>query len=193
MGVKVTIVGVGALGSHLVQFIRNLPAEFTAIDFDRIESKNVLAQFHGKPSVGKLKVEALKQTMAFLYGLKLTAIPHRLTKDNTQALLSDVGLVVDCLDNGESRRLVQGFVRDRKIPCLHGALAPDGSFGRVIWESQGFVIDDENVAGAVTCEGGDHLPFIAVVAAYMARAVQEFLRGGKKIGFSITPGGVFVI
>lgn len=190
---KVVIVGAGALGSHLVQFIRNLPVEdLRVVDFDRIESKNVLSQFHGKPNVGKLKVEALKQTMQFFYGAKLTAIPHRLTKDNAQALLSDAGLVVDCLDNAESRHLVQGFVRERRIPCLHGALAPDGSFGRVIWD-ESFAVDDENVSGAATCEGGEFLPFIAVTAAYMSRAVQEFLRNGKKIGYSITPAGVFVI
>jgi predicted ThiF/HesA family dinucleotide-utilizing enzyme len=188
-----TLVGAGALGSHLVQFIRNLPIELRVVDDDRVETKNILGQLHPKPHVGKLKVESLKQTMAFLYGVKLTAIPYRLTKDNVQQLLGGADFVVDALDNSASRQVVQSFVREHRIPCLHGALAPDGSFGRVIWESSGFVIDNEDVAGAPTCEGGDFLPFIAVVAAFMARSVQEFLKSGKEIGYSITPAGAFVI
>jgi adenylyltransferase/sulfurtransferase len=210
---KVVIVGAGALGSHLVQFIRNLPVELHVVDDDRVETKNTLSQLHPKPHVGKLKAESLKQTMAFLYGVKLIAIPHRLTKDNVQQLLGGADLVVDALDNSESRRLVQDFVRGKRvfteggvpsprdrvgwmppqISCLHGALAPDGSFGRVIWESSGFVIDNEDVAGAPTCEGGEFLPFIAVTAAYMARAVQVYIATGKQVGYSITPAGAFCV
>jgi len=194
---KIIVVGLGALGSHLVQFIRNLPVELRLVDFDRVEVRNAFSQFHGCMARGKLKVESLKQTMQFLFGhgdgAKLTAIPHRLVKANVEALLSDADLVIDAVDNGETRHLIQSFVRGRRIPCLHGALAPDGSFGRVIWESQGFVIDDENVTGAATCEGGEFLPFIALTASYMARAVQEFLKSSKQIGYSITPAGAFVI
>ena len=64
----VTIVGVGALGSHLVQFLRSEDVTINVIDFDRVEQKNTQSQFHSKPSVGKMKASALKQSMQFLYG-----------------------------------------------------------------------------------------------------------------------------
>ena len=63
----IVIVGVGALGSHLVQFMRNEKIEIKIIDFDRVEQKNVMSQFHGKPGVGKSKVDALKQAMDFFF------------------------------------------------------------------------------------------------------------------------------
>lgn len=187
MNKSIVVVGVGALGSHVVQFLRNVDVQIRIIDFDRVEQKNVMSQFHGKTHVGKSKVQALQQTMSFLFGQKIETNPHRLTTDNDVALLKG-DLVIDCLDNGKSRRIIQNTVRKLHIPCLHGALAPNGAFGRVIWDSQ-FVIDDESGVEGATCEDGEHLPFIAIVSAYLARAAQEFIVNQKQIGFSISPGG----
>jgi molybdopterin/thiamine biosynthesis adenylyltransferase len=188
----VTIVGVGALGSHLVPLVRNLEAQIQVIDFDRVEQKNTQSQFHGKAAVGKNKALALQQTMQFLWGLKVGTIPHKLTSDNDDQLLSKSSLIIDCLDNGVARRLVQGFARRTHTPCLHGALAADGSFGRVIWDEQ-FKIDDESAGGQATCEDGRHLAFISIVSSYLAYATQHFLTTGKKQGFQISPARAFSI
>ena len=186
---KITIIGVGALGSHLVQALRNEEVALKVIDFDRVEMRNVASQFHLKNTVGKKKTDALKQAMQFCYGYKVDVVGHKLTADNRDQLLGGADLLVDCLDNGEARRLVQGFARDTGIPCLHGALAADGGFGRVIWDEL-FVIDDEGSAGAATCEDGEFLPFIQVVSAYMAVAIQWFLKRSQRVGYSISPAGV---
>jgi molybdopterin/thiamine biosynthesis adenylyltransferase len=186
---KITIIGAGALGSHLVQALRNEEATLKVIDFDRVEMKNVASQFHFKNAVGKKKTEALKQLMQFAYGRKIEVVGNKLTSDNAEQLLGGADLLVDCLDNGEARRVVQGFARANGVPCLHGALAADGGFGRAIWTDD-FVIDDEAGAGAPTCEDGEFLPFIVVTAAYVAQAVQRFLRDGRKVGYSISPARV---
>lgn len=186
---KITVIGVGALGSHLVQALRNEDATLRIIDHDRVEMKNVASQFHFKNATGKKKVEALKQAMQFCYGRKLEVVGHKLTADNVEQLLGGADLLVDCLDNGEARRLVQGFARAHDIPCLHGALAADGGFGRVVWDED-FTIDDESGAGAATCEDGEFLPFIGITAFYLAYAAQQFVRDGRRAGFSISPAGV---
>ena len=186
---NVTIVGVGALGSHLVQFLRNEDISITVIDFDRVERRNVASQFHSKAHVGKQKVAALQQSMQFLYGRQISIVGNKLTKANSEVLQRKAGFVIDCLDNGEGRRIIQNFARANGNACLHGALAADGSFGRVIWD-RNFVIDDEAGAGDATCEDGEFLPFIALTAAYLARAAQIYIRDSKKVGFSISPGGV---
>src|SRR5215471_3565760 len=122
--VMIVIVGVGALGSHLVQFMRNEKIEIKIIDFDRVEQKNVMSQFHGKPGVGKSKVDALKQAMDFFFKRTVQTVGHKLVDNNIDQLLKGATLVVDCLDNGASRKLVQDYVRTHNVPCLHGALAP---------------------------------------------------------------------
>lgn len=187
----VTLVGVGALGSHAALLLRN-EAQLRLIDYDRVEQKNVLAQFHGKGSIGKYKVSSSQGLLALLFNVKVDALPREVTADNVEQLLSGSDLVLDCLDNGPGRRLVQAFIREKDIPCIHGALASEGQLGRVVWDAD-FVPDDA-ADGAATCRAGELLPFIGVVAAYLARAAQEFLRAGRKIGFSVTPlGGATVL
>jgi siroheme synthase (precorrin-2 oxidase/ferrochelatase) len=187
---KVIVVGTGALGSHAVQFLRNSEANILMVDFDRVERKNTLSQFHAQNAVGKNKVVALQQLMQFLFNVKIGAIPHRLTSLNASEILGGSDLILDCLDNGESRRIVQTFARERKIPCLHGALAGGGQFALCAWD-ESFKIDDES-PGIATCEDGDFLPFIVVAAAHLAMAAQIFLRTGKKTGFQIIPTGAVV-
>jgi len=185
----IVIVGVGALGSHVVQFARNFGARLRLIDFDRVERKNVLSQFHGQKTVGKNKVQSVQQVMNFLFGQKVEGVPHKLTADNVEQLLGGADLILDCLDNGEARRLIKGYVAETGTPCLHGALAADGAFGLVLWDEH-FQVDDEPGGGAATCEDGEHLPFIAITSAFMARAVQEFLSDGSMNGYQVHPGGV---
>jgi molybdopterin/thiamine biosynthesis adenylyltransferase len=186
---NITIVGVGALGSHVLLFARNVKGRFTVIDMDRVEQKNLMSQAHTKMTVGRNKAQAVSQSMQGLYGLKVKPVPHRLTSDNVEALLGGSDLVVDCLDNGESRRVIQKYVRANDIACLHGALSADGAFGRVVWDAL-FKIDDENVAGEPTCEGGEHLPFITMAASCMATQVRDFVNDGAQRNFNIHPGGL---
>ncbi len=188
----ITIVGVGALGSHVAQFLRNAEAEIKVIDFDRIETKNTKSQFHSSPNVGKLKAPSLQQTLNFLFKTKIAVVSHKLVDSNVNQLLGGSNLVIDCLDNGTARRLVQKFARDQGIPCLHGALAADGAFGQVLW-TEHFRIDDETGAGAATCEDGAHLPFIALVSSLLAQSAQTFLRSGKKLNFQVHPTGVISV
>jgi len=188
----IVVVGVGALGSHVVQFLRNIDTEIRVVDFDRIEQKNVQAQFHTKNSVGKNKAQSLTQLMQFMYGRKIIPIPHKLTKNNTDQILSNANLILDCLDNAEARNIVQNYVRKNNLACLHGALSADGMFGRVVWDNI-FTIDSESVVGAPTCEGGEHLPFIGLVASQMAQSVKKFLDNGRQTSYNISPISTFAI
>lgn len=187
----ISIVGVGALGSHLVQFIRNFEAGIHIIDFDRVEQKNVMSQFHGKMNRGKLKTQSLEASMNFLFGTKIYVNSNRLTLDNDAILLKDSDIIVDCLDNPPTRKIVRDVARKFNIPCLHGALAANGGYGVAVWDKD-FIIDEGN-EGVATCEAGEHLPFVCIVAANMARALQVFLDSGKQIGYHIQPSGATVL
>lgn len=185
----VTIVGIGALGSHAALFLRNIEHPITLVDFDRIEMKNTHAQFHNRMNVGKFKVLALNQMMMGLFGRKFEVIPHKLIKGNVFAILNpdSTNLVIDCTDNIEARSLIQNHCKVHDIPCLHGCLAGDGRFARVIWAEQ-FIPDAEGAEEA-TCEGGEHLPFYGVAASYLAVEAQRFLETGRKRNLHIGPFG----
>ncbi len=188
---RVVVVGVGALGSHVVQFGRNWPVRFALIDFDRVEQKNVMSQFHSRMGLGRNKAQALQQALQGLYGLKVDAVPHKLGEDNVEALLGGADLVLDCVDNAPTRAIIQRFVRAHAIPCLHGAIAADGSYARIMWDPV-FTADDGS-EGAATCEDGEHLPFISFVAARIAAATQDFLTHGRQRSSHLHPGGIVAV
>ena len=186
---KVVIIGDGALGSHVVLFCRNIAdAAITLVDDDRVEQKNTASQMHTGMGVGRNKTEASAKLMQGLFKQRINALPRRLTKDNVTQLLGGADLGVDCVDNGATRRLIQGYVLEHDIPCLHGALSADGIFGRVVW-TEHFAVDDESVEGEATCEGGEHLPFIAFVSAILATQIRDFLADGARRNFNVHPGG----
>jgi molybdopterin/thiamine biosynthesis adenylyltransferase len=188
----ITIVGVGALGSHVAQFLRNVEAELRIIDMDKIETKNTKSQFHSVTNVGKSKATSLQQTLNFLFRTKVSTFTSKLVANNVNQLLGGSTLILDCLDNAESRRLVQSYAQEHNIPCLHGALAANGAFGQVLWTDK-FRIDSEVGSGAATCEDGRHLPFIAMVSSLMAQSAQTFLTNQKKLNFQIHPAGIIFI
>lgn len=187
----VTIVGAGALGSHAALYLRN-EAELKLIDYDRVDERNVETQFHGRPSLGRNKAEALKQTLQFLFGVKVVAVPHRLTEQNVERLLEGAHLVLDCVDDGVTRRTIQQAVRAAGTPCVHGALAAaDERLGRVVWD-EAFVPDD-GAPDARTCDDASALPFVAGVAAHLAHAAQVFLREGRRLGYHVHGRGSFAL
>ena len=141
--------GAGALGSHALYAGRDLPHSLAAIDFDRVETKNLVSQWFVKQMIGKNKAAALKVQLLNFYGVKLRDYTVRLTCDNVATILPEYDLIVDCFDNAASRRLIQEFVREHDIPCVHAGLAADAAFGTVRWDSD-FVIDSEDVPGQAT-------------------------------------------
>ena len=187
---KIVIVGIGALGSHVALFGRNWAGTLNVIDGDRVEQKNTLGQFHTTMGLGKNKALALKQASQGLFKGNINALPHMLTEDNVAHLLGNADFIIDCTDNIEARTLIQRFARAVGITCLHGALSADGTFGRVMW-TEHFVPDAEGAVGQATCEGGENLPFHGLVAAKVAAVAQEFLKTGKKSSWQIA-GGTFI-
>ncbi|MEZ4221306.1 MAG: ThiF family adenylyltransferase [Polyangiaceae bacterium] len=186
---RIVFCGVGALGSLAATSCRNLDATLCFVDFDRVESKNLLSQAFVKQSVGKNKAEALKLQLFNFHGIKSEAFGVRLTADNAVALLARADLIVDAFDNHASRTLLSEYARAHDKALIHAAIAADGSFGLVRWDEH-FVADAEDEEGQATCEGGEHLPLIAQVSATLARAVQDFARSGEKHGYLISLNGV---
>jgi molybdopterin/thiamine biosynthesis adenylyltransferase len=187
--VRVVFCGVGALGSNAAVLCRNLDAELRFVDFDRVESKNLLAQAFVKQSIGKNKAEAMKLQLANFWGKKCDARGVRLAAENADVLLADADLVVACFDNAASRRLVADWARVHGKPLLHAAIAADGSFGLVRWDER-FTADAEDAPGQATCEGGEHLPLIGLLAAAVARAVQDFVTRGERHDAMVSLTGV---
>jgi molybdopterin-synthase adenylyltransferase len=188
---RIVFCGVGALGSNAVALCRNLDAQLVLVDFDRVESKNLLSQAFVKPSIGKNKAEALKLQLSNFWGVKAEAFGVRVGEDNVATLCGAADLVVDAFDNAKSRRVLSDWARGAGKALLHAAVSADGTFGLVRWDER-FVADEEGAPGQATCEGGEHLPLIALVASTLARTVQDFVDKGARRDAIVSLSGVSV-
>jgi len=186
---RITFLGIGALGSTAVVLCRSLGAELRLVDFDRVESKNLLAQVFVKQSLNKNKAQAMKLQLANFWGIKSEAFGVRLTGDNDEELLDGSDLVVDCFDNYDSRMVASDHCRATDTPLLHAALSGDGTFGLVRWDED-FTPDREDTQGQATCEGGEHLPMIGLLGATLARTIQRFVSDGERDAYMVTLSGV---
>lgn len=186
---RIVFCGIGALGSGAVVLCRSLGAELRLVDFDRVESKNLAAQAFVKLSLGKNKAEAMKAQLWSFWGVRADALGVRVTAENVESVCADAQLVVDAFDNQASRQVLQTFARAKNVPLVHAAMAADGRFGMIRWDER-FSADAEDVAGQATCEGGEHLPFIGLLAAALARAVQDFVLHGTRRDSMVSLSGI---
>jgi len=186
---RIVFCGVGALGSTAAVLCRSLKAELRLVDFDRVESKNLTAQAYVKQSLGKNKAEALKAQLLNFWTVKAEALPVRVVADNVAQVCAGAQLVVDCFDNRAGREVLSAHARATGLPLVHAALAADGRFGLVRWDER-FTPDAEDQAGQATCEGGDHLPFIGLLAAALARAIQDFATDGTRRDAMVSLTGI---
>jgi hypothetical protein len=131
----------------------------------------------------------LKLQLSNFGGVKAESFGVRVGEDNVQALCGTADLVVDAFDNAKSRRLLSAWARNAQKPLVHAAVSADGTFGLVRWD-QRFTADEESTDGEATCEGGEHLPLIALVATTLARAIQDFVKDGTRHDAMISLSGV---
>jgi molybdopterin/thiamine biosynthesis adenylyltransferase len=186
---RVTICGVGAVGSNLADnLVRQGVCNLRAIDKDRVEEHNVSTQTYAEADIGVWKVEALRNRLFKVASVEIEPIRKELTAQSAKQLLSDCDLVIDAFDNSASRQLVRETVRGGAgTPCLHVGLFED--YCEVIWDEHYRVPND--VAGDV-CDYplARNLVLLAVVIA--SETILKFCATGVREGWSGTLGDVAV-
>ena len=185
---KILIVGLGAIGSHVALALRNVDARLVLCDFDVIERKNTQSQFYQNQDVGKNKAVATRLALYGMYG-NADVLSHgvKFTEISGVHLVEGVDLILDCTDNIAARQCI---MEHSDIPLLHGAMSADGTFAQVTW-TRHFKPDAEDGDG-VTCEDGENLPFHLLIGSQMAIAAQQFIRDGTRQSYIITPNGVML-
>jgi len=184
------LIGLGALGSNLLLSGRELDVAWDIVDFDYVEVKNTMSQFHTHMTLRRNKAQSLHQTLGNLFKKRnVTSVPVRLDVDNVSQILRNARIVVDCVDDPPTRVLLAKYCKENGIPCLHGGLAENGEFAIVRWDDT-FVADEKSAADVATCEAGENLPFIMLASAQLALALQLFLEDGSRSSFNISVLGV---
>ena len=122
---KVAIIGCGGLGGFLCEFCARLGiGHIIVCDGDVFETSNLNRQILStEGNLGTLKAEAAKAYIECTNpDCQVEAICQPFTKGNA-ALLADCDLILDALDNKESRLLLEEVAEEFQIPLVHGAVS----------------------------------------------------------------------
>lgn len=129
---RVCVVGCGGLGGYIVEILGRLGiGNITVVDGDVFEESNLNRQILSDiNSIGKSKaLSAVERMKKVNPAINITPITKRLSLENSKEILYGHNIVMDALDNIESRLILQDTCSELLIPMVHGAIS--GWFGQV--------------------------------------------------------------
>jgi molybdopterin/thiamine biosynthesis adenylyltransferase len=130
---KVLIAGAGGLGSPAALYLAAAGiGTLKIIDNDRVALSNLNRQIlHGDSDIGKLKVDSAKKRLARLNShTSIETIAETMTEGNAVALAAGCDVIIDALDNIETRFILNQAAVAHRIPFIHGAV--NGFEGRAM-------------------------------------------------------------
>ena len=121
----VFIVGAGGLGSPVSIYLTVAGVgEIRICDADTVGLSNLNRQVvHTDASIGELKVASAARTLRALNpNVNVVPISDFLDRDSVERIVGQPDVVVDCLDNVETRYTLNSYCIKKGIPLVHGAV-----------------------------------------------------------------------
>lgn len=122
---KVFIAGAGGLGSPIAIYLAAAGlGKIRLVDSDRVDLSNLNRQvLHWSPDIGEEKAtSALNKLEALNPDIAIEAIKETIEENTVHQLIADSDVIVDALDNVETRLLLNKISLEKKIPFFHGAV-----------------------------------------------------------------------
>ena len=129
---SVTVVGAGGLGSAALLYLAAAGVgRIRIIDSDELALSNLNRQvLYGDRYIDGKKAEHAAARLSELNpDIEVEALPTRLTAENIEQHLPAEGLLVDCLDNFETRFLLNRHAVKHGLPLVHAGV--EGMYGQL--------------------------------------------------------------
>ena len=128
---KVLLIGVGGVGQYVAtSLVTNGIVHLSIVDFDQVELSNLNRQILlEEEDVGKKKVEVVQSELKKKNSsLEVKAIDEKITKENVDRFVNGFDVVIDAVDNWETKLVLGEACAKHKIPFLH--IGVDGNRGQ---------------------------------------------------------------
>jgi len=122
---KVVVVGAGALGSPVIQYLASAGVgTLKVVDFDEVSLSNLQSQvLHTARDINRPKVASAKDSVRNIdRNIVFEAENVRLEADNIIDVIDGYDLVIDCTDNYKARYLISDACVICGIPEIFGAI-----------------------------------------------------------------------
>jgi adenylyltransferase/sulfurtransferase len=122
---NVVVIGAGALGSPVIQYLAAAGVgTIRIIDFDEVSIGNLQSQvLYGTKDVNRPKAAAAKDKVRNINrDIQVDAQNVKVDADNVEELIDGFDVVADCTDNYKARYLIGDACALHKIPLVFGAI-----------------------------------------------------------------------
>lgn len=124
------VVGCGGLGCNVAVHLAGAGiGELTLCDFDRVSSSNLNRQFmYTVEDIGNKKSQILKKRLSeYSPECKIVSVDEKIDDISKLRVFEKYDMIFSCVDNNDTRTILENFCRDNNIPLVHGGI--DGFYG----------------------------------------------------------------
>lgn len=184
---SIAVIGCGGLGGYVIEELARMGVgAITAWDYDKFEEHNLNRQVLSSTGViGQQKVQtAIQRVKDINPAIEFTAYDRKFD-ENSIALMGEIQVVVDALDNIQGRLLLSRVCLELGIPLVHGAIG--GWYGQVTTQFPGDTTLEQIYGKADQDQGietslGNPAFIPAVVASLqVAEVIKILLRTGETL------------
>ena len=176
---KVAIIGVGGLGTNVSQMLTLIGVgKILLVDHDKVSVTDLNRQvLFTEKDVGKPKVIIAKKRLEELNPeVQVEVVQERLNSENVGDLLKSYDIIVDCLDNWKTRKILDLYVWNANKVLVHGAV--NGFYGQVTTIKRGITtclscLSSEVKSDEVPAIG----PAVTLVASFQSLEVLKLITG----------------
>lgn len=123
---KVFVAGAGGLGSPISTYLAIAGVgKIILADFDIVEPSNLNRQFlHHEKDIGKEKIKSAEEKLLSLNPeIEIETVNEKITEENADSVIPACDLIMDAMDNFDTRHVLNKLAVKRKIPLIHGAVS----------------------------------------------------------------------
>lgn len=122
----VFVAGAGGLGSPVLMYLTSAGiGNIIVCDFDSVELSNLNRQIlHSDERIGMQKADSACMTLEKINpGINIIPIREKLTRKNAGNLIADADIIMDCLDNFDTRFILNNISVKNHIPLVHAGVS----------------------------------------------------------------------
>lgn len=128
----ITVIGCGGIGGAAIEMLARMGvSNIRIVDKDKFDVSNINRQLMSSmDSVGREKTAVTKEIICSINSfVNVETFDTELNKDNVCEIIAGSKVIVDALDNLESRIITSRCALDLDIPFVHGAI--HGTMGQI--------------------------------------------------------------
>ena len=124
------IIGLGGLGTNVaVHLAGSGIGKMHLCDYDTVSKSNLNRQFlYTFKDIGKEKSEVLKERLSdYAHDCEIITTNDKINAASSLQFLKECDIIFSCVDNNNTRIILEEFCRENNIPLVHGGI--DGFYG----------------------------------------------------------------